>query len=122
MISLFRAAAILTEYLVISLRTQSKSNSSNSAAAASAATSDLLMPPPSSKAYGPKKTARAKRANSDRPDVVGFRSVPTTPNQNRAFGVGDDDQCDDEIGGGGGLRLTESDSDSACGFDTNWKE
>lgn len=92
--------------------------------------SQLLMPPPSKVS----KKQRAKRANSERSDdvnVIGFRSVPTTPNQNRAFaagmlggGGGDDDDegaTSSSAGGGHRDRLTESDSDSTYGFDTNWK-
>lgn len=99
---------------------QSKSGSSS-------ATPGLMMPPP--KMHGVKKQ-RSKRTTSERHDV-GFRSVPTTPNQNRAYSMGGGGGGGSGAAGGGAAQsaaaggrpmANESDSDSACGFDTNWKE
>ena len=64
------------------------------------------MPPPK---VGSIKKRRAKRSADT---ISGFRSVPTTPNQQRANPIGP--LCEHP--------KTESDSDSACGFDSNWKE
>lgn len=65
------------------------------------------MPPPK---IGSVKKRRAKRSNNN--DATGFRSVPTTPNQQRANPIGPLSEH----------PRTESDSDSACGFDANWKD
>lgn len=66
------------------------------------------MPPPK---IGPVKKRRSKRAFDV--NTGGYRSVPTTPNQQRA-------------NSGVPTLLekprNESDSDSACGFDSNWKD
>lgn len=84
----------------------------------------MMMPPP--KMHGVKKQ-RSKRTTSERQDV-GFRSVPTTPNQNRAYSMGGGGSGagsggpDQSSMTGGRMMTNESDSDSACGFDTNWKE
>lgn len=67
-----------------------------------------MLPPK----YSSVKKRRAKRAaeylNSN--DRSGYRSVPTTPNQPRAI-----------IPALSEHPQTESDSDTACGFDSNWK-
>lgn len=68
----------------------------------------VSMPPPK---IGPVKKRRSKRAFDV--NTGGYRSVPTTPNQQRA-------------NSGVPTLLenprNESDSDSACGFDSNWKD
>lgn len=66
------------------------------------------MPPPK---YSSVKKRRAKRAAEyvNSTGRSGYRSVPTTPNQPRAIhSLSEHPQ-------------TESDSDTACGFDSNWK-
>ncbi|XP_037045054.1 ankyrin repeat domain-containing protein SOWAHC isoform X3 [Bradysia coprophila] len=68
------------------------------------------MPPPK---IGPVKKRRSKRAFDV--NTGGYRSVPTTPNQQRAkSGVPTLMENPN--------NQSESESDSACGFDSNWKD
>lgn len=69
------------------------------------------MPPPK---YSSVKKRRAKRAAEylNTTGRTGHRSVPTTPNQIRANTIHSLSEH----------PQTESDSDTACGFDSNWKE
>lgn len=73
-----------------------------------AAVASAMMPPPKHHSSSLHKKRRSKRQTAS-----GFRSVPTTPNQPRAnlihVTVSEHPK-------------TESDSDSACGFDANWKD
>lgn len=65
------------------------------------------MPPPKS-STGKKRTKRnTELINSS----SGYRSMPTTPNQQRSASLSHSAQPNEE-----------SDSDTACGFDTNWKQ
>lgn len=72
------------------------------------AVSSANMPPPK---VGSIKKRRHKR--SSEVTTTGFRSVPTTPSQQRAHSMSAQPI---------GKTNRESDSDSACGFDSNWKE
>lgn len=65
-----------------------------------------MMPPPKHHHSSLHKKRRSKRQTTS-----GFRSVPTTPNQPRANSI---------------ITVSEqtesAESDSACGFDSNWKD
>ncbi|XP_041769515.1 ankyrin repeat domain-containing protein SOWAHC isoform X1 [Anopheles merus] len=73
---------------------------------------DSAMPPPK---YGPVKKRRQKRDIEYDPSNDHFsQSVPTTPSQIRAP-VGPLSENPD------GESMGDSDSDTACGFDSNWR-
>uniref|UniRef100_A0A182QU79 Uncharacterized protein n=1 Tax=Anopheles farauti TaxID=69004 RepID=A0A182QU79_9DIPT len=73
---------------------------------------DSTMPPPK---YGPVKKRRQKRDIAYDPNNDHFsQSVPTTPSQIRAP-VGPLSENPD------GESMGDSDSDTACGFDSNWR-
>lgn len=65
------------------------------------------MPPP--KLIDPiQKKKRGKRSNNE-VEKSGYSSMPTTPNQLRSMSFG-----------GIEMECEQSDSDSACGFGSNW--
>ncbi|XP_053664706.1 ankyrin repeat domain-containing protein SOWAHB [Anopheles marshallii] len=73
---------------------------------------DSAMPPPK---YGPVKKRRQKRDIEYDPNSEHFsQSMPTTPSQVRAP-VGTLSENPD------GESMGDSDSDTACGFDSNWR-
>uniref|UniRef100_T1H0A9 Uncharacterized protein n=1 Tax=Megaselia scalaris TaxID=36166 RepID=T1H0A9_MEGSC len=66
------------------------------------------MPPP--KLTDPiQKKKRSKRGTSEVDNKSGYSSMPTTPNQPRSTSFG-----------GNEMDCEQSDSDSACGFGSNW--
>lgn len=62
------------------------------------------MPPPKSNSAKKRSKRNTELLNS----TAGYRSMPTTPNQERHTSISQQNE--------------ESDSDTACGFDTNWKQ
>lgn len=72
----------------------------------------MMMPPPPKICSTMKKRRHGASKRATDINSMGFRSVPTTPNQQRSNSIGILSEH----------PKTESDSDSACGFDSNWKE
>lgn len=72
----------------------------------------MMMPPPPKTGYTLKKRRHGAPKRASEINSTGFRSMPTTPNQQRSVSIGILSEH----------PKVESDSDSACGFDSNWKE